>query len=209
MVRSRTDCPARGLVAGGSLLVLAGALYLSARFATVTCAPGLPVPDPAGGCVSAPNLAFEAIGAAAAAAGLSALSASGLRAKERPQQPPPSGALRWPGCASAGGCARPAQVGSGSRRDAAGWELVADGRGYALRPRLPPFFLVVSWGIGVASSMRPILKPDLAMALIAACAPGPGVRGPVPPTARTLMWTAVMPLTLATSEAAEAERMAA
>ena len=39
---------------------------------------------------------------------------------------------------------------------------------YALRPLLPPFFLVVSWGMGVASSILPILKPDLAMALIAA-----------------------------------------
>ena len=57
--------------------------------------------------------------------------------------------------------------------------------------------------------MRPILKPALAMALIAACAPGPGVLGPVPPTALTLMWTAVIPLPLATSEAAEALLMAA
>lgn len=31
----------------------------------------------------------------------------------------------------------------------------------------------------------------------------------MPPTALTLMWTAVMPLVLATSDAAEAERMAA
>ena len=57
--------------------------------------------------------------------------------------------------------------------------------------------------------MRPILKPALAMARIAACAPGPGVRGPVPPTALTLMCTAVMPFDLATSEAAEALLMAA
>jgi len=57
--------------------------------------------------------------------------------------------------------------------------------------------------------MRPILKPERAMALMAACAPGPGVLGPVPPTALTLMWTAVMPFPFATSEAAEADRMAA
>ena len=57
--------------------------------------------------------------------------------------------------------------------------------------------------------MRPILKPDLAIALIAAWAPGPGVLGPVPPTALTLMCTAVMPFPLATSDAAAAERIAA
>lgn len=106
MVRSRTDCPARGLVAGGSLLVLAGALYLSARFATVTCAPGLPVPNPAGGCVSAPNLAFEAIGAAAAAAGLLVLSAPRLRARRWSEHPRPRGlcvgrAARAPGAVPA------------------------------------------------------------------------------------------------------------
>ena len=84
-----------------------------------------------------------------------------------------------------------------------------DSESYALRPLLPPFFLVVSCGMGVASSILPILKPDLAMALIAACAPGPGVLGPVPPTALTLMWTAVIPFVFATSDAAEADRMAA
>ena len=47
------------------------------------------------------------------------------------------------------------------------------------------------------------------MALIAACAPGPGVRGPVPPTALTLMWMAVIPFDFATSDAADAERIAA
>ena len=47
------------------------------------------------------------------------------------------------------------------------------------------------------------------MALMAACAPGPGVLGPVPPTALTLMWTAVIPLPFATSDAADAERIAA
>ncbi len=57
--------------------------------------------------------------------------------------------------------------------------------------------------------MRPILKPALAMARMAAWAPGPGVLGPVPPTALTLMWTAVIPLDFATSDAAEALLMAA
>ena len=57
--------------------------------------------------------------------------------------------------------------------------------------------------------MRPNLNPALAMARIAAWAPGPGVLGPVPPTALTLMWTAVIPFPYATSDAADALRMAA
>ncbi len=57
--------------------------------------------------------------------------------------------------------------------------------------------------------MRPILNPARAMALIAACAPGPGVLGPVPPTALTLMWTALIPFVFATSAAAEALLIAA
>ncbi len=57
--------------------------------------------------------------------------------------------------------------------------------------------------------MRPILNPALAMARMAACAPGPGVLGPVPPTALTLMCTAVIPLDFATSDAADALLMAA
>jgi len=44
---------------------------------------------------------------------------------------------------------------------------------------------------------------------MAACAPGPGVLGPVPPTALTLMCTAVIPFALATSDAADALLMAA
>jgi hypothetical protein len=40
-------------------------------------------------------------------------------------------------------------------------------------------------------------NPALASALIAACAPGPGVLGPEPPGARTFMCIAVMPLSLA------------
>jgi hypothetical protein len=63
--------------------------------------------------------------------------------------------------------------------------------------------------MGVTSSMRPIWKPALANALMAACAPGPGVLGPEPPGARTLMCIAVIPLSLAASAAAEAARIAA
>ena len=66
-----------------------------------------------------------------------------------------------------------------------------------------------SWGIGVTSSMRSILKPNRANARIAAWAPGPGVLGPAPPGARTLMWIAVIPLSLATSAAAVDARIAA
>ncbi len=57
--------------------------------------------------------------------------------------------------------------------------------------------------------MRSMRKPNLASARIAACAPGPGVRGPDPPGARTLMCTAVIPLSLAASAAAVAARIAA
>ena len=55
-----------------------------------------------------------------------------------------------------------------------------------LRPLRPPFFLVPSCGTGVTSSIRPILRPALASARIAACAPGPGDVEPFPPGARTL-----------------------
>jgi hypothetical protein len=68
---------------------------------------------------------------------------------------------------------------------------------------------VPSWGIGVTSSMRSMRKPKRARALIGACAPGPGVRGPEPPGARTLMWIAVIPLSRATSAAPVAARIAA
>ncbi len=57
--------------------------------------------------------------------------------------------------------------------------------------------------------MRSMRKPALARALIAACAPGPGVLGPDPPGALTLMWMAVIPLSLAVSAAALAARIAA
>ena len=61
----------------------------------------------------------------------------------------------------------------------------------------------------MTSSMRSMRKPNRANARIAACAPGPGVRGPDPPGARTLMWIAVIPLSRATSAADVAARMAA
>lgn len=72
---------------------------------------------------------------------------------------------------------------------------------YNLLPRLPPFFLVQSVGIGVTSSVlviykhfvagstdqrknlpiRPILIPARASALKADCAPGPGAFDLFPP----------------------------
>ena len=57
--------------------------------------------------------------------------------------------------------------------------------------------------------MRSMRKPKRANALIAAWAPGPGVRGPAPPGARTFMWIAVIPLSRAISAAAVAARIAA
>jgi hypothetical protein len=57
--------------------------------------------------------------------------------------------------------------------------------------------------------MRPMRNPALANALIAAWAPGPGVLAPDPPGARTFMWMAVMPLSLATVAAWDALLMAA
>jgi hypothetical protein len=62
----------------------------------------------------------------------------------------------------------------------------------SLLPFLPHLLLVVSVGIGVTSSILPILMPFLAMALRADWAPGPGALSPVPPLALSLMWTAVM-----------------
>ena len=52
---------------------------------------------------------------------------------------------------------------------------------------------MVSVGIGVTSSILPILIPFLAMALRADWAPGPGALSPVPPLALSLIWTAVIP----------------
>lgn len=85
----------------------------------------------------------------------------------------------------------------------------ADLTDYTRLPLLPPGLLVPSCGIGVTSSMRSMRKPNLASARIAACAPGPGVLGPDPPGARTLMCIAVMPLSRAASAAAVAARIAA
>ena len=56
----------------------------------------------------------------------------------------------------------------------------------SLLPFLHPF-LVVSVGMGVESSILPILIPFLAMALRADWAPGPGALSPVPPLALSLM----------------------
>ncbi len=61
----------------------------------------------------------------------------------------------------------------------------------SLLPFLHPL-LVVSVGMGVTSSIRPILIPLRAIALRADWAPGPGALSPFPPLALSLMWTAVM-----------------
>ena len=70
-----------------------------------------------------------------------------------------------------------------------------------LLPLLPPGLLVLSVGIGVTSSIRPIFIPKRARALRAAYAPGPGylVSTPkvikivlVPPLALSLMWRALI-----------------
>src|SRR5918995_2025148 len=63
--------------------------------------------------------------------------------------------------------------------------------------------------MGVTSSILPIRKPALAKALIAAWAPGPGILGPTPPTALTLIWRAFIPFVLAMSAAATADFIAA
>jgi hypothetical protein len=68
---------------------------------------------------------------------------------------------------------------------------------------------VPSWGMGVTSSIRPIRRPDLAKALIAGCAPGPGVLRLWPPGALTLMCTAFIPLSFAVCAALKAACMAA
>ena len=61
---------------------------------------------------------------------------------------------------------------------------------------------MVSCGIGVTSSIRPILNPPLASALIDAWAPGPGTLEPTPPTALTLMCKPVKPFVLIVSTTA-------
>jgi len=62
-----------------------------------------------------------------------------------------------------------------------------------LLPLRPWPLLVESVGIGVTSSILPILSPFLARALMADCAPGPGVFVSTPPIPRSLMWMALMP----------------
>lgn len=72
-------------------------------------------------------------------------------------------------------------------------ESAAASAAYNRRPRRPPFRRVESVGMGVTSSMRPILMPARAMARRADCAPGPGVFVLLPPVARRRMCRAVMP----------------
>eukprot|EP00450_Noctiluca_scintillans_P001382 CAMPEP_0194500612 /NCGR_PEP_ID=MMETSP0253-20130528/18796_1 /TAXON_ID=2966 /ORGANISM="Noctiluca scintillans" /LENGTH=87 /DNA_ID=CAMNT_0039342469 /DNA_START=32 /DNA_END=295 /DNA_ORIENTATION=+ len=64
------------------------------------------------------------------------------------------------------------------------------------RPRRPCPRRVQSVGMGVTSSIRPIFSPARARARSALWAPGPGVRVFVPPVARNLMWSAVIPNSL-------------
>lgn len=54
-------------------------------------------------------------------------------------------------------------------------------------PLLPPFLRVLSVGIGVTSSIRPIFMPERAKALSADWAPGPGVLVLFPPVALSLI----------------------
>jgi hypothetical protein len=64
---------------------------------------------------------------------------------------------------------------------------------YKRRPRLPPFLRVLSVGIGVTSSIRPIFNPERERARRADCPPGPGLLVLLPPVARILMCKAVKP----------------
>ena len=61
-----------------------------------------------------------------------------------------------------------------------------------LLPLLPWPLLVESVGIGVTSSILPIFIPNLAKALKAAYAPGPGVLDSVPPLALNFICNAVI-----------------
>merc|ERR1711962_1276446 len=80
---------------------------------------------------------------------------------------------------------------------------------YNLLPRRPPFLLVQSDGIGVTSSIRPILIPERARARRADCAPGPGVLVRLPPVARNFTWRAVIPSSLARTATSWAANIAA
>lgn len=64
------------------------------------------------------------------------------------------------------------------------------------QPRRPLFLRVLSEGMGVTSSIRPIFITEWARALSADWAPGPGVLVLFPPVARSLMWRTVMPSSL-------------
>lgn len=64
---------------------------------------------------------------------------------------------------------------------------------YKRLPRRPPFLRVESDGMGVTSSIRPILMFERAKALNALCAPGPGVFVLLPPVALNLICKAVIP----------------
>src|SRR3989338_4554372 len=73
---------------------------------------------------------------------------------------------------------------------------------HTLLPLLPPFFLHPSWGKGVTSSIMPIFSPILDNARTAACAPGPGLFGPLcPPGALIFTCNAFTPFSLAISAA--------
>jgi len=67
------------------------------------------------------------------------------------------------------------------------------GCGYRRRPRRPLFRRVLSVGVGVTSSMRPILMPERARARSADWAPGPGVFVLFPPVALSFTCRAVTP----------------
>merc|ERR1712048_283973 len=79
----------------------------------------------------------------------------------------------------------------------------------SLLPLRPCPFLVESEGIGVTSSILPILSPFLARALIADCAPGPGVLASTPPFPRTLMWMALIPKSFNSLQTSTAASIAA
>ena len=80
---------------------------------------------------------------------------------------------------------------------------------YRRRPRRPDLRRVLSLGIGVTSSIRPILIPFRASARRALWAPGPGDRLLFPPVPRILMWRAVMPCSLMRSATSWAASIAA
>merc|ERR1711937_620974 len=78
-----------------------------------------------------------------------------------------------------------------------------------LLPLLPPDLLVVSVGIGVTSSILPILRPLRARALIADWAPGPMFLDSWPPLPLSLMCTALIPTSLRALQTSTAASIAA